>query len=313
VSSSGTTTFSTLSNAATAITSSFAIQVGSYTAAFTDIVTTASYTGPVSVCATYPDTNPEDSLVDGTFIQERNIRFLHDESGTFVDRTMSLSDLACPLTPLIPCPGSIAPCLDPMRNQVCARVASLSFFTVALHVGDSDGDGVPDPYDTCTQITSGQEVARAKLLLRGLDKPPGQQKLVWKGSFVPDGGGPLDLHVTGLHLFVGDEGGSTSVDVNLPGGLVGENPSNTCDPRDGWQVKGSPAFSRLRLRQPLGFRRCGLYTIRPRDHPRDRQGFPRQEQRLGEFHRQGKERALLRRARVGEAGRHRPRCSTRRR
>jgi len=76
-----------------------------------DVGTSATVTGPVVVCLPYPDADG-DGFVDGTDppIDELLLAVLHNEGGTFVDRTSSH---------------------DPMANSVCATVNGFSELALA--------------------------------------------------------------------------------------------------------------------------------------------------------------------------------------
>jgi hypothetical protein len=93
---------------------------------------------------------------------------------------------------------------------------------------DRDEDGICDADDACTE---GVAVAKAKLTLKRLDTPPGDDKLKLKGRlalptpFTP----PLDPTANGVHVVVADTAGDI-VDASIPGG--------TFDPatKTGWKV-----------------------------------------------------------------------------
>lgn len=126
----GSTVVTAVSNVAGEISSNFAAAAGGYQVAYLDIVTTAEYTPPITICTTYADSNG-DGIVDGTTVPEAALSFLHQESGEFVDRTSSR---------------------DPVNNEICATVDSLSFFGVFVRttgicstVGQACDDG-----NTCT-------------------------------------------------------------------------------------------------------------------------------------------------------------------
>jgi streptogramin lyase len=78
-----------------------------------DVSTTASVTGPITVCAHYDDNEPKpvggNGYVDGTGkpgLPERSLRLLHEENGVFVDVTL---------------PGYP----DTLHNIICGQVSSL--------------------------------------------------------------------------------------------------------------------------------------------------------------------------------------------
>ncbi len=132
----GTTFVVPTSQAAGSFSSNFAVSLGGWNALFFEVSTDAVVQGPILLCGGYADGN-DDGLVDGTPISECDMRILHDEGGTFVDRTLTTGD---PLCPSIPEPdlclsaldlGGI-PCIDKNQNQVCGAVANLSSFVIAL-------------------------------------------------------------------------------------------------------------------------------------------------------------------------------------
>jgi len=73
-----------------------------------DVTTDAAINGPITVCLPYPDANG-DGFVDGTSpaIDEDDLLLLHEEAGTYVNRTVSR---------------------DTVANQICAETTSLSQF-----------------------------------------------------------------------------------------------------------------------------------------------------------------------------------------
>lgn len=86
-----------------------------------DVTTTAEFSGPVTLCVAYLD-HDDDGFVDGTDppVPELNVRLLHEEGGTFVDRTVSR---------------------DAAANEVCSETAGLSQFAL----GGSEATPVPPP------------------------------------------------------------------------------------------------------------------------------------------------------------------------
>lgn len=74
-----------------------------------DVHTTAVHAGSITTCFAYPDVN-NDGLIDSTGEPETSLRVLHEESGTFVDRTLSV---------------------DTDANLICAETSSLSQLTLA--------------------------------------------------------------------------------------------------------------------------------------------------------------------------------------
>ena len=77
---------------------------------YVDVLTTASPTGAFVTCMAYPDLD-NDGFVDlrTPALPETQLRILHAENGSFVDRTVSL---------------------DPVHNIICAQTSSLSEFVV---------------------------------------------------------------------------------------------------------------------------------------------------------------------------------------
>jgi hypothetical protein len=112
VSSGGTTTLTATTAAAGTIPAEFAIDIGGFKALFLDISTAATHGGMTTVCLHYLDEAPADGVVDGTLVTEQSLRFLHEEGGTFVDRTLQPVDF--------------------VNNNICAEVSSLSPFAVAV-------------------------------------------------------------------------------------------------------------------------------------------------------------------------------------
>ena len=98
-------------------------------ALYYDVATTAAYLSPITVCLPYADADG-DGYVDGTTppIPEETLQILHDEVGVFVDRTTSR---------------------DPVANQICGTVTSLSQFIIAALPPSACGDGTVDPGEQC--------------------------------------------------------------------------------------------------------------------------------------------------------------------
>lgn len=117
---------------------------------------------------------------------------------------------------------------------------------------DLDGDGKLNEDDECTVLVASQRLARTKVAFKGLGAGAGEQKLAWKGEFRPVTGSTVDPATDGLHLRIADGTGEL-VDVDLPAGLVGANPSTPCDADDGWTVKGSPTKPKYLYRNRSGF------------------------------------------------------------
>lgn len=176
VSAAGETTLTTVSNAAGAIDSRFAVDVAScsgsaqpcstdyecpsgetcdgYHAAFFDISTTATFSGPVTVCGHYPDDEPSppggDGIVDGTTVSETGLRILHKPAGSndFVDVTTSR---------------------DTAANVVCGEVTSFSPFVIAVHssCANQSGTFAGRPILKLTKINSDAAANNDGLLIKG--------------------------------------------------------------------------------------------------------------------------------------------------
>lgn len=175
----GTTAVTAFSNAAGNLTANFAADFNGYHAAFADVSTSATITGPITVCSTYPDVN-RDGIVDGTEgsaqpLSACDLRLLHEEAGTFVDRTPNLGDPSCPLHPVAPCPAQ--QCLDPAQALVCATVDSLSTFVVAAFE--------PPPV-----ITAGAEAGSTRVFGQGAANVPALQLEIWSAGAnrIPESG-----------------------------------------------------------------------------------------------------------------------------
>lgn len=212
VSSAGETVVRAYSNASGAVPGNFAAQVsgscavdpmidccadaecpsgtcdGCYRTAYVDVTTTASVSGPIELCTTYPDADA-DGLVDGTAIPETRLRFLHEEADVFVDRTSFI---------------------DPLANRICAEVSSLSFFVVAVDVSG----GCP-----AVPISGCRGAAKSLLLLKDDLGDDAGDKLIWKWlkgaeTSVPDLGLPATATDYTLCLYADDD----AAQVQLPAG-----------------------------------------------------------------------------------------------
>lgn len=96
------------SNSEATLPGNFALSRGEFQATVLDIATTAEFTPPIRICSSYDDAD-DDGIVDGTDVPESELRLLHGEDGSFVDRTVSR---------------------DFEANVICAEVEHLSPFTV---------------------------------------------------------------------------------------------------------------------------------------------------------------------------------------
>lgn len=110
----GTTLVTAVSNVSGTVSGNFATDAGGFRPTYIDVTTTAPYTPPLTICTSYEDLD-NDGIVDGTTVPESALSFLHQENGTFVDRTVLR---------------------DPEANRICAQVDSLSYLVVLVR---SDG------------------------------------------------------------------------------------------------------------------------------------------------------------------------------
>jgi hypothetical protein len=104
-------------------------------------------------------------------------------------------------------------------------------------------DGLPNPWDTLpsgsywtnelayVQLTGCSPVVKARVLMKKLATPPGDDTLVFSGEATL-GAPALDPVVDGLHVVI-DENGSTVLDVTLGAGAYADPPGA------GWRASGS--------------------------------------------------------------------------
>ena len=95
------------------------------------ISTTATFTGPVTVCIVYDDSSLSPAL-------ESRLRLLHYEGSTWVDVTTSLNTFT---------------------NRLCGQVTSFSPFAVSELVPEQDADGDSCPSGQELQTASGSETS----------------------------------------------------------------------------------------------------------------------------------------------------------
>lgn len=219
----GTTTVTAFSNAAGEVPGNFAAEVrgqcvdepttsccvdsdcptgtctGCYRAAYIDVTTTAVLIPPIEICSAYQDSD-DDGIVDGSSVPEASLRFLHDEGGTFVDRTSSQ---------------------DVVANVICAEVNSLSFFAV---VAEAPCPTAPDS-ECLVGFGKGSLDAQAeKLQAKWIKGPPLLQSQM--GSPVAGGSG------TGVALCIYDGTGG------LAGEFTVDRAGEDCDGRPCWKSLG---------------------------------------------------------------------------
>jgi hypothetical protein len=161
-----------------------------YHAAFFDVTTTATSSGPVVVCGHYSDDNPIDGIVDGTGVDENKLRILHKATGSsdFVDVTTSR---------------------DTVANVICGEVDSLSPFVIA---------GV----FPCNNAY-GDFAARSKLVVRKIntDVTPGNDGLLVKGEFTlpsTTSFSALDPATNGARVILSDAAGDAKVTIDVSAG-----------------------------------------------------------------------------------------------
>lgn len=103
---------------------------------------------------------------------------------------------------------------------------------------DADCDGALDDTDACTVRSPwAQNAFRPVVLLKRLDRPPGERALLVKGYFnpatlIPD----LEPDVNGAHFLLTDANGIL-FEVNIPGGAPADPPASHCGAKDGWTRK----------------------------------------------------------------------------
>ncbi len=142
VTTAGDTNIVPISDATGDLPTNFLVTSGDFNALYLELSSNAIYQSPITVCTSYPDVSPDDGIVDGSDIggpgvSECAMRLLHEEGGTFQDRTIMRSDSRCPVDPSNrPCPVDPLlggrPCIDRAHDRVCGTVTSLSPFVTAI-------------------------------------------------------------------------------------------------------------------------------------------------------------------------------------
>lgn len=108
----GETTVSAVSATDGGLAANFAPDAGGFRPTYLDVSTSATYAPPLTICTSYEDAD-NDGVIDGTSVPESALSFLHQENGTFIDRTSSR---------------------DPVANRICAQVESLSYVTAMVRL-----------------------------------------------------------------------------------------------------------------------------------------------------------------------------------
>ena len=169
------------------------------------------------------------------------MRSLHDEEGTFVDRTLEATDASC--LPAIPpadqCPDLDPPCIDTSANRICAEAASLSVFVVVVAGGD--------------QLLPGR-----KILLRDKATNDKKRRVVakWKDKSIPFPiASPVEVGAT-LTIFNPD---TTEIDSYTvpPGARLDRKGWKVLQKRDG-RTTGYKYRDRARANGP-----CTVVLIQP--------------------------------------------------
>ena len=201
---------------------------------YVDVLTTASPTGAFVTCMAYPDLD-DDGFVDlrTPALSETQLRILHAENGSFVDRTVSL---------------------DLVHNIICAQTSSLSEFvvgtgptgattsstTTTTHVGSSSTTStVATSTSTTTTLpsvsTCGTSPApgclsafsRKASIALAAGATPASDKLTWKwasSGAVAQASFGDPAATTGYDLCVYDQRGLLTTARVPPGGQCGVKP-----------------------------------------------------------------------------------------
>jgi cysteine-rich repeat protein len=173
------------------------------TSIFYEIRTTASVAGTIRTCLPYPDVD-QNGFVDGTSppLAESELQLLHEEGGTFVDRTADR---------------------DPVANVICAETTSLSPFLLG---GPGGSTGTTT---TTTTLPPGgtQPITGQRLSLRDDANPLRRALSVASSDAISLGGGngtaddPVATVGSRLRVRTADGCGGpcdTTYPLSLPGG-----------------------------------------------------------------------------------------------
>jgi hypothetical protein len=182
----------------------FAFELDGYAPVFLDVSSTATFSGPITVCQHYAD-DDDDGVVDGTTLSEGTLKLLHGEPTgvppvlTYVDRTVSHD-------------------LD--ANVVCAQVDDLSPFVLAVDV-DLDDDNWLDTEDPCRNTGTQNITVKPRLLIKKtvLDTTPDDEQLLLKGEYVSATAfGDLHPDVDGVRIVLATADLTPIADIVVPGG-----------------------------------------------------------------------------------------------
>ncbi|MEK7643340.1 MAG: hypothetical protein AAB372_02735 [Patescibacteria group bacterium] len=179
-----------------------------------DVVTTATYSGNITICSPYNDTD-NDGTVDGTSTLETDLVMMHNESGTFVDRT------------LLP--------IDTDNNIICAQVPSLSEFVVAA---------IAPPTTTTTSTTT-------TTLPTSNDTITGRQLQLSLDALRPSRNG-LSITSSDTAIDVTSNPVTSGASVRVNSSRAGFDTTYLM-PSSGWSYIGKPADNRgYRYKDKLG-------------------------------------------------------------
>jgi hypothetical protein len=97
---------------------------------------------------------------------------------------------------------------------------------------DTDGDGIGDACDPCTNVLPVFAV-KSKITLQRLVPPPGDDAFKFSGSITIPAAPPIDPAANGVRILISDAPGNSIVDATIPPGLYDGVT------KAGWKVNGS--------------------------------------------------------------------------
>jgi len=205
---------------------------------YIDISTTATYTGPLTVCIDYDP---------AAFGIESAIQVLHYEAGQWVFASVVSRDLTA--------------------HRICVSVSSLSPFVTVAHASecpgvpppwaDGDGDGRCDALDPC--FNGKAAATKQRLLVTRLIAPLGDDKLSLQGEAALPTTPALDPPARGVQVLLQSASGQVLMNPTVPAGLYDPsskmgwkaNSKNTA-----WAYKGAPAYTQ------------GVYAVQIKMNPK---------------------------------------------